>query len=219
MKKEVKLNLMITGVMFVLFAAFTALVMSFDVGKIGPKASEVGFSTVNLAVKEILGTNNVWYIISEIFGVVALVTAAGFAIAGVVQLIQRKNIKKVDIHLIILGFVYITVIVFYIIFELVTVNYRPVLVDGALEASYPSSHTLLVYGIMIPSAMAFWSIVKIKPLKIIFLCVAIAITAVTVVGRLLSGVHWFTDIVGGVLLSNAVTMLYVSLCSIDESRQ
>ena len=103
MKKEVKLNLMITGVMFVLFAAFTALVMSFDVGKIGPKASEVGFSTVNLAVKEILGTNNVWYIISEIFGVVALVTAAGFAIAGVVQLIQRKNIKKVDIHLIILG--------------------------------------------------------------------------------------------------------------------
>ncbi|MBQ6129654.1 MAG: hypothetical protein IJI51_08345 [Lachnospiraceae bacterium] len=34
------------------------------------------------------------------------------------------------------------------LFEMVPINYRPVLIEGRLEASYPSSTTLLVLSVM-----------------------------------------------------------------------
>ena len=37
-----------------------------------------------------------------------------------------------------------------------------------------------------------------------------------VIGRLISGVHWLTDIIGGVLLSAGIVMMYYTVTSLKE---
>ena len=101
----------------------------------------------------------------------------------------------------------------YLFFEMNPINYRPILIDGYLEASYPSSTTLLVLGVM-PSAIdQIHYRIKNVYIKRILIVTAIAFSSFMVLGRLISGVHWFTDIAGGVLLSMGLVMLYRALCS------
>ena len=51
--------------------------------------------------------------------------------------------------------------------------------------------------------------------RILKRCVAVAIAAFIVfmvVGRLVSGVHWLTDIIGGMLLSTGLVTAYHAVC-------
>ena len=219
MKKEVKVSFIITGALFLLFAIFTVLVMTVNVAPIGPESSKVGLSAINKAVHGALGTSDLWYNISEILGYIPLLAVPCFAVVGLVQLIKRKNLFKVDVSVLLLGAFYVLVAVFYVAFELFVVNYRPVLEEGALEASYPSSHTMLACCVMISGIFAFYSLVKNKIARIIVLASSITVSTLTVVTRLLSGVHWLTDIVGGVLLSAALVMLYASFLSLFRSKK
>jgi undecaprenyl-diphosphatase len=123
----------------VAFAVFTILVKFVDVSDVGPFGSKVGFSKMNDAVFGAIGTSDAWYHISEIFGILALILAGVFVIVGLVQLIKRKSLKMVDNHILALGVFYVVVALAYLIFEVVVINKRPVLVEGELEASYPSS--------------------------------------------------------------------------------
>jgi undecaprenyl-diphosphatase len=132
----------------------------------------------------------------------------GFMLLGLVQWIQRKRLSLVDYNLFVLGGFYIAVIAVYALFETITINYRPVLIDGNLERSYPSSTTLLVMCVMPTALMQFNSRIKNTLLK---KCVSLFITVFIifmVLGRLISGVHWFTDIIGGALLSAGLVMMY-----------
>ena len=133
-------------------------------------------------------------------------------ILGLVQWIKRKSICKVDYDILALGGFYIVTIAAYLFFENVVINYRPVLINGYLEASYPSSTTLLVMCVMPTAVMQFNSRIKNKVLRNIASVTIIAFIAFMVIGRLISGVHWFTDIVGGALLSAGLVMMYYSVC-------
>ena len=219
MKKEVKINFIIAGALFLLFAIFTVLVMTVNVAPIGPESSEVGLSAINKAVHGALGTSELWYNVSEILGFVPLLVIPCFAVAGLVQLIKRKSLFKVDSSVLLLGAFYITVAVFYVVFEIFVVNYRPILEDGVLEASYPSSHTMLACCVMISGIFAFYSLVKNKIARVIVLVASITVSTLTVATRLLSGVHWLTDIAGGILLSAALLMLYASFLSLFRSKK
>ena len=201
--------LIISGILFLLFVAFTFLVAVFDVQPIGPQGSEVGFATINQFVFDLLGVHLIWYAITDWLGVVALLVAFGFAAAGLYQLVKGRSLGKVDRRLWILGFFYSLVIACYLFFEWVVINCRPVILGEGLEASYPSSHTMIVVCIMAAAAIQVHSFYPEKKK----LCMGADIVsgllmAVTVIGRLISGVHWFTDIVGGLLLSMALVVLY-----------
>lgn len=194
------------------FVLFTALVMTVDVKEVGPMSSEVGFATVNSAFHELTGIHMGLYRLTEILGVLAIMVCLVFAAIGLRQLVQSRSIKGIDRDILILGGFYIAVICFYVLFEVIPVNYRPVIMDEGLEASYPSSHTMLIICVMSTAVMQIGRRVADNRLRGILISVSLLIILLTVVGRLLCGVHWLTDIVGGILLSVALVYIYYILC-------
>lgn len=219
MKDKTKRSFIITAILFLLFIIFTVIVSCVDVQSIGPQGSEVGLATLNKAVFELLGANTTWYDITEMIGIFALAVAFGFALLGGAQLIKRKSIAKVDRQILILGVFYAAVVAMYILFEVVVINYRPIILETDLEASYPSSHTMMVICIMATAMMQFDRLFrKKKALHVVLNVISAVIIAVMVAGRLLSGVHWFTDIIAGALLASALVMLYHSAVSLSDER-
>lgn len=193
------------------FMLWTVAVRSIDVQPIGPRESTVGFATLNGFIHNLTGVHMTLYTITDWLGLVPVAFGFGFAVLGLVQWIKRKSILKVDCSILILGGFYIVTLAAYLFFESYVVNYRPVLIEGYLEASYPSSTTLLVLCVMPTAMMQLRDRIQQPMLR---KCVSIVITAFMafmVIGRLISGVHWLTDIIGGILLSAGLVMLYASL--------
>lgn len=190
------------------FVLWTIAVRFVDVKPIGPNDSTVGLATLNGFFHNLTGTNMTLYTITDWLGLVPVAVCFGFAALGLCQFIKRKSLLKVDSSILVLGGFYIVTIVAYLLFEEVVINYRPILINGFLEASYPSSTTLLVLCVMPTAAMQLNARIKNQTIK---RCVTIAIVAFIVfmvLGRLLSGVHWLTDIIGGVLLSTGLVLMY-----------
>ena len=193
------------------FALWTIAISLIDVQPIGPRGSSVGFATLNSMVHRLTGVHMQLYTITDWLGLVPVAFGFGFSALGLVQWIKRKSILKVDGSILILGAFYIVTLTAYLFFESYVVNYRPVLIEGYLEASYPSSTTLLVLCVMPTAMMQLRDRTKQPMFR---KCVSIAITAFVVfivIGRLISGVHWLTDIIGGTLLSAGLVAMYNAL--------
>ena len=193
------------------FALWTVLVSVVDVRPIGPGGSSVGFATLNRFIYGLTGVNWFLYSITDWMGLVPIAMALGFAILGLVQLMTRKSLWRVDRSSLALGLLYIVVMTAYVFFETVVINYRPVLINGYLEASYPSSTTLLVLCVMPTAAMQFKARIQNTMLRRCVVITMVAFIAFMVIGRLLSGVHWITDIIGGALLSAGLVTVYGAL--------
>ena len=215
MKKK-KLRLAIA--LLASFALWTALVRLADVQAIGPEGSVVGFATLNGSVHKLTGVNWILYTVTDWLGLVPIAVALGFAVLGLAQLISRKSLWRVDRSILALGVFYFAVMVAYLFFEAVVINYRPVLIDGQLEASYPSSTTLLVMCVMPTAAIQLNARIKNNLLRRIATISIVAFTAFMVMGRLVSGVHWVTDIVGGALLSAGLVETYCGFIFEEYSR-
>lgn len=208
MKKTNQRNFYITGCFFLMFLLWTMAIQYVDLQAIGPKASYVGFATLNGAFLNLTGVHMILYTITDWMGLVPLLIVLGFALLGGVQLIKRKSILKVDRDILALGGFYIIVMACYMLFEICVVNYRPVLIDGYLEASYPSSTTLLVMCVMPTAIMQCRARIKNHKIRKVVECIILTFIVFMVIGRLLSGVRWLTDIIGGVLLSASLVMMY-----------
>ena len=214
MEKKNKKRLVLGAGLVVVFVLWTVLVCFVDVRTIGPEGSSVGFATLNGFVHELTGVNWLLYTVTDWLGLVPIAVALGFAILGLVQLIKRKSLWKVDHSILALGVFYIVVMAAYVFFEMVVINYRPTLVGGYLEASYPSSTTMLVMCVMPTAAMQLNARIKSTVLKRCAIIAIATFTAFMVIGRLISGVHWITDIIGGALLSAGLVMMYHSIGNI-----
>ena len=198
--------------MLAAFVLWTWAVCTLDVQAVGPIDSSVGFATINNAFHHLTGVHMALYVITDWLGLVPVLFGLGFAIFGLIQWIRRKRLTRVDASLQILGGFYIVVLAVYLLFEEFVVNYRPVLINGYLEASYPSSTTMLVLCVMPTAMMQLHARIRnICVRRIVSISIAVFIVFM-VVGRLISGVHWFTDIVGGVLLSSGLVGMYGYIC-------
>ena len=196
------------------FVLWTVLICFVDVEAIGPRQSSVGFATLNGYIHNLTGVNMSLYIITDWLGLVPIGVAFGFAVLGIVQCIKRKSLLKVDRSILTLGGFYIVVMAVYILFEIVVINYRPTLIDGYLEASYPSSTTMLVMCVMPTAMMQLRPRIKNDLFRRCVMLVIAVFIAFMVIGRLVSGVHWITDIIGGALLSTAIVLMYYSIGNI-----
>ena len=209
MKKKSQKSFVVAVCMLAAFVLWTVLVKWIDVQSIGPLASSVGFAGLNGFVHDLTGANMTLYNITDWLGLVPFSVAAGFGILGLVQWIRRKSLLKVDGSILVLGVFYIVVIAVYFLFECVVINYRPVLINGVLEVSYPSSTTMLVMTVM-PTALMQWNQrIKTTVLRRSVLVATVAFIVFMVIGRLLSGVHWITDILGGAMLSISLVSAYI----------
>ncbi len=202
---------LLTGIgMIGVFALWTILIQCVDVQAVGQNGSRIGFADFNVWFHQLTGVHMTIYTITDWLGLVPIFICMCFGVMGLVQLIKRRSLLRVDSDILLLGVYYVMVIVCYLIFEMIPINYRPVLIEGRLEASYPSSTTLLVLSV-IPTLMfqvnRRVSNTMIRKVAAVFV---IAFSAFMVIGRLISGVHWATDIIGSVLLSSGIYMQYRS---------
>ncbi len=217
--KTLKTNLILSGLLFLLFIAFTLLVKFVNVCDAGPLGSEIGFCSLNIAVAKAIGFNETFYKVSEVFGIVTFLVIGCFAILGLYQLIKGKSLKKVDAKIYALACFYVLTFIFYLAFEVVVINYRPVLMDGELEASYPSSHTLLSLCVISSALILLKDFIPNKKLQIAGYIVGGIIMLATVLTRLLSGAHWLTDIIGGIILSSALISLFFTAITFIKEKQ
>lgn len=218
MDRKAKEQLIIGASLLVVFILYTVSLTMVDVAPIGPDGSCVGYASINKTVHELFGVHMVLYDITDIAGYVVIAVAAQFAVIGLFQWIGRKSIFKVDRQLLLLGAFYIIVFGTYALFELIEINYRPVLIEGALEASYPSSTTMLAMCVLPTAMMQYRRMIRSHRLCNVINTIISLLTVFMVVGRLICGVHWFTDILGGSIFSAAVVLLYVSVSDLSDRK-
>ena len=208
---------LITGISLIIaFVLWTILVVCVDVKPIGPFKSgiegqySVGMATMNEFFLGYFEYNEALLKITDALMYSVILAAAIFGLIGIIQWIKRKSILKVDHQILVLGCSYIVVILAYVFFEIVKVNYRPVLIDGKAEASYPSSHTMTALFVFLSAIpMVSYLLKEKKILKIVIIVGLILLAAFTVIGRILSGAHWMSDIVGGCLFATGVLFLFL----------
>ena len=208
MKKNGKKQLILGTVLLVMFAIWTWLIQCVDVQPSGQNGTEIGFATFNGWFHSITGVHMAIYTMTDWLGLVPIFICMVFGGVGLVQFIKRKSLFKVDRNLIFLGIYYVVVIFGYLIFEMIPINYRPILIDGGLEASYPSSTTLLVLSVMPTLIFQINRRSTNLVLRSIVCALSVLFSVFMVIGRLIAGVHWFTDIVGAVVLSAGVYCMY-----------
>jgi undecaprenyl-diphosphatase len=194
------------------------LVYTVDVKPIGVNGSNVGFADLNVWFHSLTGVNMTLYVITDWLGIVPVSVCFIFALIGFIQLVKRKSLFKVDVDIILTGIYYIVVFACYFIFEMIPINYRPILINGYLEPSYPSSTTLLVICVMSTAMMQLNFRIKNKSFRRLTLWTIAAFVAFMMIGRLLAGVHWFTDIIGGLLLGGGLVTAYDAVYRILEGK-
>lgn len=203
-----KKSLLIAIILVITAVVYTILVKYVDVATIGPKRTSVGFSTLNQWGRQIFVKNDFWYKVTKYLGVIPFLMVAFYGLQGLMQLIKYKSVRKVDKKLIYLGGLYVALGCTYVFFEKVIINYRPVLLDGELEASFPSSHTMLALTICLSSLLISKYYIKNKTIIQAFNIGTIILMLLLVIGRILSGVHWISDILGGIIISLALVSIY-----------
>ena len=208
MNKQTLKNFAAAGLLLAAFLIFTALVQHIDVQPFGPIGSLVGFTAVNGWFHALTGVHWTLYYFTDWLEFISIGIAFSFGVMGLIQLIRRQSLRKVDASILILGGFYLIVIGMYLLFNVYEVNYRPVLIKSALEASYPSSTTVLVLCVHVTAMMQLHNRMARGAVRTLVLWLLGAFTVFMVLARLVSGVHWLTDIVGGVLLSAALVLLY-----------
>ena len=193
------------------FSLWTVLIQWVDVQAVGQNGTKIGFADFNVWFHQLTGVHMTIYTITDWLGLVPIFICLCFGVLGLVQLIKRRSLLRVDPDILLLGAYYVLVIACYLIFEMIPINYRPVLIEGRQEGSYPSSTTLLVLSVMPTLMFQENRRVSNAMIRKAVAVSVIAFSAFMVIGRLISGVHWATDIIGSVLLSAGLYMLYRSV--------
>lgn len=198
--------------LLILFNVFTILVAFVDVKAIGRQNTDVGFASVNEAFHNFTGEHETLFEITEKAGYLAAVPVLIFGLIGLMQLIRGKSLKKVDADILLLGGFYVVLGICYVVFEKIVINYRPPYAgETVLEPSYPSSHTLLFVAVMVTAVMQVIARVQKKTARIPLILCCVAAALLVVIGRAVCGVHWFTDILGGILLAASLCWIYYAL--------
>lgn len=209
---KAKYYLIVCATLLVAFLALWCCVVFVDVQRVGANDTTLGLASVNLAVFLLLGQDATWDYVTDWLTVVCILVGASVGAKAFFQAVMRKSVKKVDTELYVVLGCYLLALAFVALFEIVPVNYRPLLAQGNLQASFPSTHALICI-VSVGETLFTATFRKCrKPLQLT-ICALFALCCVAVcLGRLLAGAHWLTDVVASVLLGGAIVALCGFLC-------
>ncbi len=219
MSKKKKLLIDMCFLLFMVSLVYTLLIKFVDVRGIAADGSNVGFASINSFFKDLLPFNKTWYEISNVLGFIAILIAVLYAMLGCYQLVQVKKISKVDKRLLILAGFYIVFAILYVVFDKVAINYRPVMIDGEVEASFPSTHTMLAICICGSSLLVSKYFVTHKEIRKYIDVMSWGLMIFIVIARVLAGVHWITDIIGGIIISLLLLMIFYTIIYIVNHKK
>ena len=208
MKKLNKTSIIIAASFLAAFIVFTVLVCTVDVSEIGYVRTRVGFSHINARFHELTGVHMSLYYATDALSLLPIGVVVAYAALGLAQWVRRRRLPLVDRSILLLGALFAVLAALFAVLEMLAVNYRPILIDGVHEVSYPSSTTLLFATVMPTAAMEMRGRIRSRATGRALLFISVAVTVLVVAARCISGVHWLTDIVGGVLLSSGLVMLF-----------
>ena len=219
MKKRIIKDLILGIILIIMFGVFTLLVMKYDIKNIGVNNTTIGFATLNSWFNKTTGTHLMFYSITDWLELLPLLVCVRFGIIGLKQLLSRKKIFLVDHDILLLGIYYIIVILLYLLFDKTCINYRPILIEGKLEVSYPSSTVLLVLCVMLTLTFQINRRVKNDKTKIYLETLNNIYIIFMLFGRIVSGVHWITDIIGSIILALGLFKLYISFVNMLDNKK
>ena len=218
MKKKTLISLICSVVLLLVFVAFTLIVKFVDLSLVGNTGKEIGLSSINSYFYLRLKPLDIWHTLSNIIFVLALFIAVAFVIVGIYQLVTRKSLNKIDKDIVAVISSYALVALVYVFFELVVVNFRPILIDGVVEASYPSSHVMISLVVITSAVMFLCGRVNTKIKKVLAIVSGVMLSLMVIIFRILSARHWITDIIAGVIIAFAILSCYVLITNIINKK-
>ena len=164
---------------------------------------------MNQAIFEFFGVNETWEKITDVLLVAVILILGVFAVLGLVQWIQRKDIRKVDKELLfMLPSLFLIVVIYFVFAKVWIINYRPVLIDGVAEPSFPSSHALVAVTVLSMVMKALPKYVSDKRVRVIIDVLMVIIMGLIAFGRVAAGMHWLTDVLGGIIFGWVLGLVY-----------
>ena len=92
------------------FILWTILIQCVDVRPAGQNGTNIGFAAFNLWFHRLTGVHMAVYTLTDWLGLVPIAVCLGFGGLGLVQLIQRRSLMKVDQDILLLGAYYTLVV-------------------------------------------------------------------------------------------------------------
>lgn len=202
MKKGMRNWLISAGICGGLFLLLIVFLLTVDVGYAVSHAP-VGLSTVNGFVFEAIGENPEWEMVSFVLLIISVLLMCAQGLCIFIKMIRTRKLWE----MVAVGHAWFLALAFYALFEPCIVNYRPVLENGELAASFPSSHTLI--SVVLFGVMAVWLayLLPRSVKKYVIIALLGAAVFISALARLMMGVHWFTDVLGGMLLGAMIVSL------------
>ena len=219
MNKQEKRTLLTGLLLLAAFVLWTVLIRCVDVQPLGQNGTDIGFAALNCRFHRLCGVHMTIYTVTDWLGLVPIAVCLCFGGLGLSQLLKRRSLLRVDPDLILLGIYYLLVIAGYLLFESIPINYRPIPINGVMEASYPSSTTLLVLSVMPTLNFQTKRRIGDRTLQRAVCVASTVFMLLMVLGRTIAGVHWLTDILGAVLLSAGLFLLYKACVMMIDRRR
>ena len=197
--KKILNKYLIVGIVFIFLFLLLMILLNFNKANLGETNTPVGLSSIN----KLFVTNyvDIYNSMSQVGLYLSFIIIAGFAITGFYQLIKRKSLFKVDLDIILFGVGVIVLIITWLLFDkVIAYNYRPIYVNKNLEGSFPSTHVLFTTFVLVSAFGISLNREKNNFYNLAILVIAILVITLTSLCRVLSGMHWATDVLGGLLL-------------------
>ncbi len=196
MKKIINLYT-ILGFSFLALFLLLIILLSIDRATITFAGKEVGLSHLNNLVSYKFDDT-----LDKVSDVLFYFSFSGVilgVVLGIMQLVKNKSLFAVDTKILFFGIFVILAIIFWLVFDKgLKINYRPI---DPTEGSFPSTHVFMTTFFMLAAHNLLCSLFKGNNIvKYGSLAVAIIFIVLVTIFRVSSGMHYITDVIGGLFI-------------------